>query len=129
MASMTSSTPDPDAVTAQCLCDAMRHRWQADVTLRRDVIFLETRDGDVCVIRHTGGTRIERRMADLGDTRTAQALALNPALCRRALAFGVTDNTLVLHGYVPSSTDFDARVAAIREFLVASTQIKREVMA
>ncbi|WP_140413284.1 hypothetical protein [Pandoraea sp. PE-S2T-3] len=126
--SMPSQRPDQAASTARCLCDAMRDRWHADVTLHRDAIFLEACDGDVCVIRHTGGTRIERRMADVDDIRTTLALALNPALCRRAMVFGVAGKTLVLHGYVAAPMDFDARVAAIRRFLVVSTHIKREVL-
>ena len=49
------------------LCDAMRERWEVDVTLRRDAIFFEALDHDVYVIRHVDGTHIERRMPGRKD--------------------------------------------------------------
>lgn len=105
----------------------MRERWQADVTLHRDVIYLEACDGDVCLVRHTDGTRIERHMAGVGEASVAHAMALNTALCRQRMAFDATSGTLTLHGYVPAPMDPDSRLIALRDFLATSSAIKREI--
>lgn len=115
--------------TARWLCDAMRTRWQVDVTLRREVIYFEASDGDVCVVRHTGATHVERRMAGVDEAAAAHAMTLNAALCRQQMAFDATGDGLTLHGYVPAPMGPDSRLAALREFLAMSNAIKREVSA
>lgn len=115
--------------TARWLCDAMRARWGVDVTLRGDVIYFEASDGDVCVVRHAGATRVERHMAGVDEATAAHAMTLNAALCRQQMAFDASVDGLTLHGYVPVPMDPDSRLVALREFLVISSAIKREVAA
>lgn len=110
------------------LCHAMRERWEVDVTLRRDAIFFEALDHDVYVIRHVDGTHIERRMPDADDDAAALALGMNPTLFRRRMAFGVSGPALVLHRYVTPWESLDGCLSAVRDFVVVSDQIKRELV-
>ncbi|MGC7404898.1 hypothetical protein ACPWR0_08265 [Pandoraea pneumonica] len=123
------AAPAQSGCSARWLCDAMHERWQADVTLHREVIYLEACDGDVCVVRHTDATRIERHMAGVGDAGATHAMGLNAALCRQWMAFDSTGGTLTLHGYVPAPMDPDSRLIALRDFLLTSSAIKREITA
>lgn len=107
----------------------MRARWGVDVTLRGDVIYFEASDGDVCVVRHAGATRVERHMAGVDEATAAHAMTLNAALCRQQMAFDADCDGLTLHGYVPGPMDPDSRLVALREFLAISSAIKREVAA
>lgn len=110
------------------LCDAMRDRWAVDATLHREAIFFEALDRDIYVIRHGDGTHIERRMSDADDDAAALALGMNPTLFRRRMAFGVSGPTLVLHRYVTPWESLDGCLSAVRDFVVVSDRIKRELV-
>lgn len=119
-------TPSRDDTLA-LICGAMRERWQIDVTLHEEAIYFEALDFDTCVIRLSGGTRIERRMPDVDETVAARALGMNPTLCRGHFVFGITGAVLVLHRYVMPSESFETCLEAIRDFVVVSDRLKRAV--